>query len=156
MKSSPGQRGFFNYFFDNQIKTCYHSSVIYYFSSFCMNTLSKVGYSALGSALAISQTFAADGSTLFGGSKDTSKITGAGGTAENAVQSLVGNAMAFLGIVAVLYGIYGGFLIVTAGGDDGKVKTGRTILIQVAIGLIVIFLANSIIQWVLSRILTGA
>lgn len=88
-----------------------------------MNTLSKVGYSVLGSVLAISQIFAADGSTLFGGSKDTSKITGAGGTAENAVQSLVGNAMTFLGIVAVLYGIYGGFLIVTAGGDDGKVKT---------------------------------
>ena len=61
--------------------------------------------------------------------------------------------MTFLAILAVVYGLYGGFLMVTAGGEEEKMKKGRTILIQVAIGLVVIFLANSIVQFVLTKIL---
>ena len=61
--------------------------------------------------------------------------------------------MTFLAILAVVYGLYGGFLMLTAGGEEEKMKKGRTILIQVAIGLIVIFLANSIVQFVLTKIL---
>lgn len=45
--------------------------------------------------------------------------------------------------------------MLTAGGDEEKVKKGRTILIQVGIGLIVIFLANSIVQFVLTKIIGG-
>jgi hypothetical protein len=61
--------------------------------------------------------------------------------------------MFFLGIVAVIYGIYGGFLILTAGGEDDKVKKGKSIIIQVSIGLVIIFLANSLVQWVITKIL---
>ncbi len=61
--------------------------------------------------------------------------------------------MTFLAIIAVIYGLYGGFLMLTAGGEEEKMKKGRTILIQVAIGLVVIFLANSIVQFVLTKIL---
>lgn len=61
--------------------------------------------------------------------------------------------MVFLGILAVCYGLYGGFLIMTAGGEDDKVKKGKQILIHVALGLVVIYLANSIVQWVLGSIL---
>ncbi len=43
--------------------------------------------------------------------------------------------------------------MLTAGGEEEKMKKGRTILIQVAIGLVVIFLANSVVQFVLQRIL---
>ncbi len=100
-------------------------------------------------ALTTLQTFAID----FGGTKVQTNVQGTGTTADVAVQNLVSNAMIFLGIVAVLYGIWGGFLMVTAGGDEEKVKKGRTILVQVAIGLVVIFLANSIVQFVLSQIL---
>lgn len=101
-------------------------------------------------ALTTLQSFAADGSSMFGGDKP---VIGDKTTADIMVQRLVGNAMLFLGIVAVLYGIWGGFLMVTAGGDEEKVKKGRTILVQVAIGLVVIFIANSIVQFVLSQIL---
>ena len=61
----------------------------------------------------------------------------------------------FLALIAVCYGIYGGFMIVTAGGDEEKVKKGRTILIQVVIGIIVIVLAGSIVKWVIN-IVAGA
>lgn len=104
-------------------------------------------------ALGTLQSFAADGAGMFGATNVGAPIQGGGGTADTLVQKLVGNAMLFLGIVAVLYGIWGGFLMVTAGGDEEKVKKGRTILVQVAIGLVVIFIANSIVQFVLSKIL---
>jgi uncharacterized membrane protein YwzB len=38
--------------------------------------------------------------------------------------------------------------MVTAGGDEEKVKKGKNILIQVALGIVVIFLAYSIVNWV--------
>jgi hypothetical protein len=41
----------------------------------------------------------------------------------------------------------------TAGGDEGKVKQGRQILLNVAIGLVVIYLVNSVVQFVLTKIL---
>ncbi len=118
-----------------------------------MNTFKKLAISVGTTALIAEQTFA-DGTTIFGGSNVTNtSVQGGGGTADTLIQRLVGNAMLFLGLVGVLFGIYGGFLMLTAGGDEEKVKKGRTILMQVAIGLVVIFLANSIVQLVLSKIL---
>lgn len=116
-----------------------------------MTKLQKVGYAALAVGLVGIQNVAA---IDFGRQRVESQITGATGTADTAIQRLVANVLMFLAILAVLYGIYGGFLIMTAGGDEEKVKKGRTIIFQVIIGLIVIFLANSIIQWVLEKILT--
>lgn len=117
-----------------------------------MQILKKVGFISLATLASLEQALAID----FGGGNVSNKIQGSQNTADQTIQNLVGNIMFFLGIVAVLYGIYGGFLILTAGGEDDKVKKGKTILIQVAIGLVVIFLANSIVQWVLSKILTNA
>lgn len=116
-----------------------------------MKTIQKIGYATLGSALLVQNTFAA---INFGKDKVDSGLKGTEETADNAVQTLITNAMIFLAILAVCYGLYGGFLILTAGGEEDKVKKGRTILIQVGLGLIVIFLANSIVQFVLSKILT--
>lgn len=115
-----------------------------------MKTVQKIGYTALASATLAHQTYAID----FGANNVNSKIKGSDQTADTTIQNLIGNAMLFLAILAVCYGIYGGFQILTAGGDENKVKTGRTILFQVALGLVVIFLANSIVQFVLSKILT--
>ncbi len=116
---------------------------------FFMTTLQKGFYSLVGLAATTASTFAID----FGQNRVGSPITGDTGTADTVVQKLIGNAMVFLWILGVCYGIWGGFQIITAGGDEEKVKKGRTIIIQVVIGLVVIFLANSIIQWVLTQIL---
>ena len=37
--------------------------------------------------------------------------------------------------------------------DEEKVKKGKTILIQAGIGLVVIFLANSIVSWIINAVL---
>ena len=90
-----------------------------------------------------SNSAAAD--TLVGGTS-TNLVT----TVTGIIQFLVG----FLYLIAVIYGIYGGFLILTAAGDEERVKKGKTTLIHAIIGLIVIFLAANIISFIID-ILTG-
>ena len=80
-------------------------------------------------------------------------ISGSAESAENAIQTLISSFMGFLYLIAVIYAIWGGFNILTAGGDEEKVKKWKTILIQAILGLIVIFLAASIITWVIESLL---
>ena len=67
-------------------------------------------------------------------------------TIENIVAFLIG----LLYLIAVIFALYGGFQILTAGGDEDKVKKGKTTLINAAIGLAVIFLASTLIDWIIS------
>lgn len=115
-----------------------------------MGLVQKTAFGAFALLVTAEQAFAA---IDFGGGRVSSNIKGTDDTADTAVQRLVANAMIFLGIVAVLYGLWGGFKVLTAGGKDDGVKEGKKILINAGLGLIVIFLANSVIQFVLSQIL---
>ena len=116
-----------------------------------MTTIQKGLFSLVGFATTLSSAMAASTPTTFG--TDKVKIVGtSANSAELTVQNLIDRAMMFLALVAVCYGIYGGFQIVTAGGDEEKVKKGRTILIQVVIGIIVVVLAGSIVKWVINLV----
>lgn len=66
------------------------------------------------------------------------------------IQNYVNFLMTFLYLIAVLYALWGGFQILTAGGDDDKVSKGKTILIQGATGLFVIWISGTIIKFILS------
>lgn len=74
-------------------------------------------------------------------------------TADNAVMKLVGNLATFLSLVAVLYALWGWFQILTAWGEDDKVKKWKTILIQALLWLVVIWLAYSVVSWLVTLIL---
>ena len=91
-----------------------------------------------------------------GSSRVDSSLQGSADGADSAIQVLIANAISFLYLIAVVFALWGGFNILTAGGDEEKVKKGKTILIQAAIGLIVIFLASSIVQWIVASILGTA
>jgi len=82
-----------------------------------------------------------------------SELKGSEDSADGAVQVIIANAITFLYLIAVVFALWGGFNILTAGGDEEKVKKGKTILIQAAIGLVVIFLAASIVSFVIERLL---
>lgn len=114
------------------------------------NTVKAGLYAAAGTSLVALNSMNsayADAATSFGGTKvSTNTETG---DLENVVQGYVNTFMTFLAIIAVLLILWGGFNILTAAGDDDKVSKGKTIIIQAGIGLLVIFLANSIIQWIL-------
>ena len=75
------------------------------------------------------------------------------GSAEVVAQIWLANILGFLYIGAVLIAIWWGFNILTAAWDEEKVKKGKTILIQAMMGLVIIFLAGSIIEWLLFAIL---
>jgi hypothetical protein len=96
-----------------------------------MTNIQKGFYSLVGLVVTVPTTFAID----FGQDKVGTKLIGSANTADVAINNIIGNLMMFLAFLAVAYGIWGGFQIITAGGEEEKVKKGRTILIQVAIGL---------------------
>ena len=114
-----------------------------------MTTIQKVGYASLASMFTITQTFAAlnfrqqDASQLAGGS---------GATGADAIMNLIARFLGFVTIIAVIYVLWAGFQILTAGGDEEKVKKGRTTIIQVIIGIVVMWLAYSVVSWVVSSL----
>lgn len=65
------------------------------------------------------------------------------------IQDVIAYLLLFLGIVGVIYIIYAGFHVLTAAGDEDKVKKSKTTILHVFIGLILIFLAFSIVKFVI-------
>lgn len=115
-----------------------------------MNTIQKIGYSLLGLTATASTALAAGGDPF---NSKTVTMNTSKNTADQTAQAIINNFLIFLSIVAVAYGIYGGFLMVTAGGEEDKMKKGRTILLQVAIGIIVIWVAGSLVNWIIRLII---
>lgn len=72
------------------------------------------------------------------------------------VQNWVNFFLGFTALIAVIYGIYGGFLYLTAGGEEEQTKKAKTIFKQVAIGLFVIFISWSVVSFVTSSVLPAA
>lgn len=112
------------------------------------NTVKNTIYSATGLALlGLNSVYASDAGSTFGATKVA--VNGEGGGFIEAVQRYINTGMTFLSFLAVIYFLWGGFNMLTAGGDDEKVKKGKTVIIQASIGLFVIFLSGSLIGWIL-------
>lgn len=63
------------------------------------------------------------------------------------IQDVIAYLLLFLGIVGVIYIIYAGFNVLTAAGNDDKVKKSKATIFHVFIGLLLIFLAFSIVKF---------
>ena len=74
------------------------------------------------------------------------------------ISTIIGKVIkAVLGIVgsiALLMFIYGGFLWLTSGGGKERIKKGKDILIWAIIGLVIIFLSYTLVEFVITA-LTG-
>jgi len=72
----------------------------------------------------------------------------------NIVQYLLG----FLGIVAIIIMLYGGFTWMTAAGNEEKVGKAKQIISAGIIGLIIIFISYALVTFVIAQLLsaTGA
>jgi hypothetical protein len=68
------------------------------------------------------------------------------------VGKIIGIALGFLGIILVVLLIYGGFLWMTARGNEEQVKKAKNILENAAIGLVIIILAYSITFFVIDQL----
>jgi len=59
---------------------------------------------------------------------------------------LVNIFLEWVGIIAFIFVLYGGFLYLTAGGDSAAAAKARGIIINAMIGLIIIFLSYILIR----------
>ncbi|MGB4759502.1 MAG: hypothetical protein WBP26_05620 [Candidatus Saccharimonadales bacterium] len=72
----------------------------------------------------------------------------------NSTVALVINIFSWVvGIVAVIMIIVGGFKYITSGGDSGKITSAKNSIIYAIIGLIIVALAQIIVQFVLTKII---
>jgi hypothetical protein len=86
--------------------------------------------------------FATGGSRVYVGTKDL-KATIAG---------IINIVLGFLGILATLGILYGGFMMMTSGGDADKNSKGKEVAVAGAIGLIIVFTAYAISRFVLKSL----
>ncbi len=74
---------------------------------------------------------------------------------DQAGQTIINRALWFLWLLAVLYAMYWGFLILTAWDQEEKAKKWKKILFLAWLWLVVIFLAYSVVLFVTSSLLGG-
>ncbi len=75
-------------------------------------------------------------------------ITAPGALAYDIIASVLG----LLGVLCVIMMMYGGFLWITAAGEEDKAKKGTTILFQSVVGVIIIFAAYTVTYFVLVQV----
>ena len=82
--------------------------------------------------------------------------TGLGTTdVREGVMSIVRLLLGFLGIIAILIILYGGFVWMTAGGNEEKVGTAKKIITAGIIGLVIIFIAYALAAFIITQLITA-
>jgi hypothetical protein len=99
------------------------------------------------------QTGAADNSLWAGTAEDIQSRTGFGNqdprsTAANIINIILG----FLGILAVVLILFGGFKWMTAAGNDDKIGEAKKLLVAGVVGLIIILAAYALAAFVLDAV----
>jgi len=69
--------------------------------------------------------------------------------------SIIQVILGFLAILVVILILYGGFVWLTAGGNEDKVATAKKIITSGVVGLVIILAAWGIARFVVSTILTA-
>jgi hypothetical protein len=96
---------------------------------------------------------------LFGGAITGDAFAGAAGLGEADLVDTIGQiirvALGFLGVIAVVIILLGGFKWMTAGGNDDKLKKAKGLLFSGIIGLVIILSAYAIASFVLSSLVTA-
>lgn len=70
-------------------------------------------------------------------------------------QNIVRYLLTFLTLVGVIYIIYAWFNILTGAGDEDKTKKSKTIIVFVIIGILIIYLAGPILEFILDILQTA-
>ena len=82
---------------------------------------------------------------------DCNSTTGTGKTATDLVKQIINIISLLVGAVAVIMLIYGGFRYVTSGGKQESVTAAKNTIIYAIIGLVIVALAQIIVQFVLNK-----
>lgn len=71
------------------------------------------------------------------------------------VRNIINLMLVLAPVVGVIYLIFAGFKFITAGGDADKAREARNAILQVIIGIIIVFSTYAIISFVLD-VIVGA
>ena len=71
---------------------------------------------------------------------------------KDTIAQIINIILGFLGVIAVIIVLAGGFKWMTAGGNEDKVAEARKMIIQGIIGLVVIFAAWAIASFVINQL----
>ncbi len=77
-------------------------------------------------------------------------------TVNNSITLVIRILQIIVGIVSVVMIIFGGLKYITSGGDSGGVTSAKNTIIYALIGLVVVALAEVIVQFTLNRVDTTA
>lgn len=66
------------------------------------------------------------------------------------IENMIAYIIWLLYLISVIFWLYGWFMILTSAGEEEKVKKWRKIIIYMCIGLVCIFLASSLVTWVVN------
>jgi Type IV secretion system pilin len=86
----------------------------------------------------------------------TCKDTGADGKINNAIKFAIRIFQTIVGLIAVFMVITGGLKYITSGGDSGGVTGAKNTILYAVIGLVVVALAEIVVQFVLNRVASNA
>ena len=70
-------------------------------------------------------------------------------TAQQAIGIVIKGLLGIIGVVALIFFVYGGFLWLSAAGDDKKYKAGWDIMTWTTLGLVLIFGSTAIVSFIL-------
>jgi hypothetical protein len=71
------------------------------------------------------------------------------------IMQLVNYALGLVGVLALGFIVYGGFLYITAHGDDKQVTSAKGIIINAVIGIVVIGLAAALVNFIVKGMTGG-
>lgn len=71
---------------------------------------------------------------------------------KDTVSQIIRIILSFLGILAVIIILWGGFVWMTALGDEGKVETAKKLIVAGIIGIVIILSAYAIATFVINNI----
>ena len=73
---------------------------------------------------------------------------------QDVIVNIIRTTLSFLGIIFVGLVVYGGFLFITAHGEEDQITSGKKIVIGAVVGLIIILLSYSITLFFGTRVNT--
>lgn len=87
-----------------------------------------------------------------GGVSGGSGCTSGTQSLNNLASTIINVFSAVVGVVAVIMLMVGGFKYVTSAGDSNKISSAKNTIVYAIVGLIIVALAQVIVQFVLSKV----
>ncbi|HAU65789.1 MAG: hypothetical protein UT30_C0010G0009 [Candidatus Uhrbacteria bacterium GW2011_GWF2_39_13] len=96
---------------------------------------------------------------LFGGTTTGDQFASTAGLGEadlvDTIGSIIRVALGFLGVIAVVIILLGGFKWMTAAGNDDKVKDAKKLIFSGIVGLVIVLSAYAIASFVINSLVTA-